>query len=119
MNRGPEDKTATPRGRVSTAIEAGPLSPSCDEFELPMPASVQMIPELSIIRTRSLSQSVNTRSPDELNAKYAGELRLAAVAAIPSPLNPMAPLPAAVVMLPVAASTRRIRPLPMAARYKL
>src|SRR5437773_11090275 len=59
------------------------------------------------------------RLPLASSATAAGLLRLALVAAPPSPAKLGLPLPATVVMIPVAAVTLRIRWLELSAMYRL
>src|SRR5438309_5839044 len=59
------------------------------------------------------------RLPLASSATAVGLLRLALVAAPPSPAKVGLPLPATVVMIPVAAATLRIRWLEWSAMYRL
>src|SRR5208282_4230949 len=62
-------------------------------------------------RIRLLISSATYRLSDPSTARKAGLSKLASTASPPSPANAAMPLPATVVMVPVAAYTRRIRPL--------
>src|SRR5437868_4166582 len=115
MNRLPDPSTATPVGVHKLALVAGPPSP-VKPSNLPPPATVVMTPAAaSTRRIRLLPLSAMNRLPDPSAATPAGLHTPALVAAPPSPLNPHVPLPATVVMTPVAASTRRIRLLLLSA----
>ncbi len=75
---------------------------------VPPPTTVVMTPDADTCRTRALPLSASHRVPEASIATPEGELRLAEVAAAPSPAKPMTPDPATVVMIRVVPSTRRI-----------
>ena len=100
---------------TSIAGLAGPVSQH-GGGTAPLPATVQISPvELSITRTRLLTISVNSRFPAPFTSKAVGKPKFADVAGIPSPLKEVLPVPAKVVMIPVPASTRRMRLFPPSA----
>src|SRR5437667_6893 len=97
-----------PDGQVRLAFVAAPPSPA--KVGLPLPATVVMIPvAAATLRIRWLAESAMYRLPLASSAMPDGPLRLAFVAAPPSPAKLGLPLPATVVMIPVAAATLRIR----------
>ena len=108
MNRLPTPSTATPAGKNSRAAVAGPPSPL--KPLLPVPATVVMTPAVSTLRIRWFHVSAMKRLPAPSTATSAGKNSRAAVAGLPSPLNPWLPKPATVVMTP-AESTLRTRAL--------
>src|SRR5207244_9609408 len=84
------------------------------------PATVVMIPvAAATLRIRWINWSAIYRLPLASSATPDGPLRLAPVAAPPSPAKVKLPLPATVVMIPVAAATLRIRWLNWSAIYRL
>ena len=109
------DDAATPEGRFSVALVAKPQSPLKPPFPIPiapLPAIVLMTPEpADTTRMRLFPKSAMSTLPAPSMSRPRGT-RLALVAGPPSPLKPSIPLPANVVMMPVAAATRRMRLLP-------
>ena len=78
----------------------------------PLPATVVMMPvEAVTLRMRWLFVSTMYRLPLASTATPDGLLSLALVAAPVSPEKPKVPVPATVVMMPVAAVTLRMRSL--------
>jgi hypothetical protein len=75
----------------------------------PFPATVVMKPAAEMRRTRWLVTSVTNTLSAASTASAIGLASLAWMAGPPSPLNPSVPLPARVVIPPVAMSTRRTR----------
>jgi hypothetical protein len=90
---------------------------------IPSPATVVMMPVVaSTHRMRKLAASAIKRPPAASSATSNGQSSSALVAGPPSPLKPPipaipfsedGPMPATVVMMPVAAVTLRIRLLPV------
>jgi hypothetical protein len=77
---------------------------------LPVPAMVDIIPvEIVTLRIRWLLESEIYKFPAESRYTSKGPFNPADVAAPPSPENPLDPVPANVVMMPVDAVTLRIR----------
>jgi hypothetical protein len=95
------------RGPSNWAAVAGPPSP--EKPATPVPATVVIVPVGSIRRMRSLPESAMYSSPDGAAYTAFGSWSWAAVAGPPSPPAPGVPLPATVVMIPEARSTRRTR----------
>src|SRR5947207_2716491 len=103
--------SATPDGELRLALVAA--SPSPAKLGLPLPATVVMIPVAAVtLRIRWLELSAMYRLPLASTATPAGTLRLAFVAAPPSPAKPKTPLLATVVMIHVRQAALRIRSLP-------
>src|SRR5437667_213783 len=118
MYRLPLASSATPDGTQTLALVAAPPSPA--KVLMPLPATVVMIAVAAVtLRIRWLAYSAMYRLPPASTATPTGTLRLAFVAAPPSPAKPKTPLPATVVMIPVAAPTLRIRSLPRSAMQRL
>jgi len=69
---------------------------------------VRMTPPGSIRRIRWLPLSVNRMAPSGNTSRSYGQVMRAAVAGPPSPLKPVTPVPATVVISPSLA-TRRMR----------
>ena len=88
----------TPCGPVSLALAAGPPSPSA----LPPPATVLILPpETSLIRPLPKS-AIRKFVPAGLTQTSSGLFSFASVAEPPSPEKPGVPVPAIVVIVPVA-----------------
>ena len=100
----PAESTATPSGPFSHALRAAPPSPM--KPRVPVPATVHMVPSGVTLRTTSFPVSAMNKLPVESTATPNGPLICALVAAPPSPVNPAVPLPATVVMVPLAAIRR-------------
>ena len=108
----PAPSTATPLGRLNRAWTAEPPSPP--NPVRPVPATVLIVPDASTLRIRLLSISAMKRLPALSTATPKGKSSCASVAGPPSPPNPLRPVPATVVIVPVA-STLRIRSLKLSA----
>ena len=107
--RKPAASTAMPVGTERRARVAGPPSPT-PVMGLPPPATVVRAPlAASRRRTRLLAVSATYTLPAASTQAPCGLERRALVPAPPSPLKPWLPLPATVVMTPLAPSTRRRR----------
>src|SRR5581483_8847442 len=98
------------------ALVDGPPSPVLPA--MPVPASVDRIPELSTLRSLRFPLSEIYRLPLESTAIPCGELRNEEVAAAPSPLNLRRPFPAIVLTFPLV-STLRTRRLNKSITYRL
>ena len=108
MNRSPEPSTATELAPFSSAEVARPLSPP--KPNVPLPATVMMSPvALTTSRIRAPGASAKNRSPAASTERPRGLSISAAVASPWSPVEPAVPLPATVMMSPVAATSSRIR----------
>src|SRR5665213_3191148 len=83
---------------------------------LPLPAIVEIIPLVFILRTRLLLASDTYKLPDASRITYVGPLNSADVAWPPSPEKPLLPVPAMVEMIPLVV-TLRIRLLLWSAIY--
>jgi hypothetical protein len=112
MKRLPSASTTTPWGLFSSALVATP--PSSENPGIPVPATVVMMPVASTRRMRLLVVSAMKTLPSASAATPKGLYSWALVATPPSPENPGVPIPATVVMMPVA-STRRMALLPRSA----
>ena len=130
MNRFPALSTAVPPREFgspppsdSRAFVAGPPSPELPPAKQPQPATVVIIPPGETLRMRLPPPemyrlpSATNRLPAPSTATLSG-YSCALVAGPPSPERPSVPLPATVVMVPLA-ETRRIRRLPRSARNRL
>jgi hypothetical protein len=107
----PDASTATPVGLLNEAEVAGPPSPekpSPEKMVVPLPATVVIIPMVDTFRIRLLKRSAMKRFPEESIVTPVGEFNDADVADPPSPEKPLFPLPATVVIMPLA-ETFRIR----------
>jgi len=83
---------------------------------VPFPAKVVMMPVAAVtFRILSFAVSLRYMSPFAATTMPAGEWSRADVAGPPSPLDPEGPLPATVVMIPVAAETFRTWWFPVSA----
>ena len=101
-------------GSLSIAAVAAPPSPAYPR--VPLPATVWIRPvEATTSRIRLLPESAMNRSPAESSAMAVIPLNCAFLAGPPSPPLPAAPVPAKVMMLPVAATTSRITLFPASA----
>ena len=98
MKKLPLPSTATPLGKAKPALVAGAPSPL--KPEMPLPATVVMMPEVSTLRMRLLFRSAMKRLPAPSTATPVGKAKLALVAGPPSPLNPEMPMPATTVNCP-------------------
>ena len=107
----------TENGRFSCAASAGPPSP--ESPCVPLPATVVMTPAGEINRTRWLPVSGKRMLPSGSAAMPRGAAICANVAGPPSPEKPNVPVPAIVVMMPVALDTCLMRWLPVSAITKL
>src|SRR5881397_4049039 len=96
--------TATPLGPASWALMAGPPSP--EEPCEPLPATVVMIPSEETLRMRLLLASAMKRFEAPSTATRLGPASWALMAGPPSPEKPCEPLPATVVMIPLAETFR-------------
>jgi hypothetical protein len=105
MSTSPSARTATPAGLRRWAAVAAPPSP--EKLEVPVPATVEMMPVADTLRMRSLPVSAMRNPPSAVGVTARGSLSAALVAAAPSPAYELAPDPATVVMEP--SSTRRMR----------
>lgn len=79
-------------GALRRAAVAAPPSP--EEPATPVPATVEMVPEVSTLRTLSLPKSATKRLPPESSSSPLGVRSWAEVAGPPSPVSPAAPVPA-------------------------
>ena len=104
MKISPSGSTVRLVGSCSCALVAGPPSPL--KPDVPIPATVEMNPLRSTIRTRALRRSAIKRLPALSNAMPVGFCSCALVARPPSPLNPGVPVPATVVMTPLVFTIR-------------
>ena len=86
-----------------------PLKPG-----VPLPATVLIVPWVSISRTLWLAVSPMKTAPSAVMVTPSGAFSWAAVGGPPSPAAPGAPVPATLVIVPVA-STRRMRLSPVSA----
>src|ERR1700683_507561 len=115
MKRLPEASTVTPKGEHNDAEVAGPPSPEKPQLPLLLlPAEVVMLPLADTFRIRLLYLSAMKIFPEASTATPEGLFNDAEVAGPPSPDKPAVPLPATVVMIPLA-ETFRIRLLPESA----
>ena len=120
MKRLPLGSTVTPKGvpilfsTAETSLNGGKAP-----RDSPFPAYVVMFPLGSTRRTRAFWLSAMKRLPEPSTATPVGVLKLALVAGPPSPLKPLTPFPATVVMTPVSAATRLMRPLAQSAMSTL
>ena len=112
MTARPSASNATPAGWSSWARR--PDAPSPLSPQVPSPATVVMVPAVSMRRIRQLAVSAMSTSPVAETATASGWSRAASVAGPPSPVSSQVPVPATVEMVP-AASMRRIRQLPVSA----
>ena len=97
------------------AAVAGPPSPELAAF--PLPATVEMIPLVEILRIRLFSVSQKNRLLAESKAMQPIGPNEAAAAGPPSPPKAGDPVPANVVIVPSVA-TRRMRLLKLSPMYK-
>ena len=86
MSRLPEASTYRPVGSLSSAWEAGPLSPVYPA--VPVPATVVMMPLVSTLRTTLNCTSEKYTLPDRSVRTPHGAPTSAAVAGPPSPVSP-------------------------------
>ena len=86
------------KGAPSCAAVAGPPLPV--NPMPPLPTAVLMMPAVFTLRTTALYQSVMYRLPFVSTTASIGLLRVAAVAGPPSPVYPVVPVPATVLMIP-------------------
>jgi hypothetical protein len=93
----PAASTFTSLGLFSVAEIAGPPSPLYEPSALP--AMVDIMPDVLIIRIRLLSASAIYMFPEASTAEPFGWFNVADVAAPPSPLYPAVELPAIVLMV--------------------
>src|SRR5262245_12546533 len=105
ITRPPSAVGPTAYGRLICAAVAGPPSP--ENPRVPVPATVVIVPLGDTRRIRELPVSAIRNPPAGSAATPLGAEIAAAVAGPPSPENPDVPLPATVVIMPVA-DTRRI-----------
>ncbi len=91
-------------GWLNSALVAGPPSP--EDPAVPLPATVVMMPLLSILRIRLFRESAIYTLPAPSRATPIGRFRLAEVAGPPSPENPAVPVPAMVEMIPAELTLR-------------
>ena len=103
----PRASKAKALGKFSWALVAGPPSPP--KPAAPVPAKVETIPAGVTRRMRFEARSVINKLPAASNAMPVGWFSCALVACPPSPLEPAIPLPAKVLMMPVAVVTLRMR----------
>src|SRR5947207_2965721 len=107
--------TATPDGAHTAEDVARPPSPALLARHSasvlgPLPANVVMMPVMgSTRRTRSFQVSVKYNAPSGPYAAINAKFIEAITAGEPSPANPVSPLPAIVITLPVPGSIFRIR----------
>src|SRR5437868_1092978 len=114
----PAASAATYWGSLSEALAAAPPSPP--RVCRPLPAIVEIYPfEAATSRIRLLAKSPTYRLPELSSATPVGEAKYALVAATPSAVEPVAPAPATVEMIWVAASILRTRWLTVSAKYRL
>ncbi len=103
-NKVPDASSATPDGLLNVAAVACPLSPL--KLLVPVPAMVEISPvETVILRTRLLISEKYTLPVESTVTEY-GPYTDAAVAAPPSPLKIVEPVPANVVITNVALGLR-------------
>src|SRR5207248_223186 len=105
ITKPPSAVAATPLGKLSWAAVAGPPSP--EKPDVPLPATVVIVPADETRRMRLLLKSAIRKPPSAVAATPEGALSWAAVAGPPSPEKPDVPLPATVVIVP-AGETRRM-----------
>jgi hypothetical protein len=119
MNTLPELSNATAFGEFNAAMVAGPLSPV--DPTSPVPAYVVMMPVVALtMRIRLFMVSAMNTLPALSTATPCEPYKVALLAGPPSPLAPfLFPLPANVVIVPVANSTRRILTFMTSAMKKL
>jgi hypothetical protein len=110
MKMFPALSTAIPSGSASVALVAA--IPSLLYPLVPLPATVLISPVLELTRRiRLFAASAMKMFPTLSTATSVGPVSSALEAAIPSPLYPLVPLPATVLIKPVLPLTLRIRPL--------
>src|ERR1700693_1844440 len=87
MNSPPAGPTATPAGKLSVALVAGPPSPQLGGAEqaFPSPATVLILPAEETLRISWSPPSAMYHVPDGPSATACGNRRRALVAAPPSP----------------------------------
>lgn len=102
--------------QISCALAAGPPSPEKDRPR-PLPAIVWMIPSGVTLRIRTFPSSAMNSSPSASTAICPAYID-ARTAGPPSPEKPRGPMPATVVIIPVAADTSRNRFPPVEAPHQ-
>src|SRR5437763_1711676 len=102
----PDASRASAFGKRNWAEDAAPPSP--EFWRLPRPATLVIVP-LATLRTVALPVSEMKTLPLLSTATPSGALRVADVAAAPSPVLPDEPVPAMVEMNPVDRVTLRMR----------
>ena len=98
-------------GAFNVALVAGPLSPVYPPEVLATPATLLIIPVATVILRMVLYPDLSPKYilPALSRSIPAGYLIVAEVAAPPSPLEPVAPVPAIVLITPVEAVILRTR----------
>jgi hypothetical protein len=112
MYRPPSGPISRPFGLRRVAAVPGPPSP--EKPSTPVPATVEIVPSGSTLRTRWEALSAMNRLPAPSRATAWGVLMAAAVAGPPSPFEAGTPVPATVVIVP-SGVMRRIRWFPPSA----
>jgi hypothetical protein len=100
----PSGSVAMPRGAAICAAEASPPSP--EKPNVPVPATVVIIPFGETRRIRWLLVSASTMLPSGSSATPCTRFSCALVAGPPSPENPEEAVPATVVIRPSAVTRR-------------
>ncbi len=103
--------STTSSGTFNVALVAGPLSPVYPPVELATPATLLIIPVATVILRMMLNPDLSPKYILPALSRFipAGYLMVAEVAAPPSPLEPMVPVPAIVLITLVEAVILRIR----------
>src|SRR5436189_4973687 len=102
-------------GPFRLASVAGPPSPEYPN--VPLPATVEIIPAGVIFRMREFPSSPNNKLPAPSNTMVEGESIIAEAAGPPSPLKPHTVVPANLTIIPFELILR-IWQLPLSVTYR-